>query len=75
MLSDFEQEINKRIGMRIKHRREEYGYTQTQLAVALGVTFQQIQKYENGKNRISAPKMHTLCVVLDVRPEWLFGWR
>ena len=47
-------EINEYIGNQIKFRRRSLGITQEELSSYLGVTFQQIQKYENGKNRVSA---------------------
>ena len=49
--------LDRRIGERIRLRRTELGMTQHQLAAALGVSYQQIQKYENGANRISAARL------------------
>jgi transcriptional regulator with XRE-family HTH domain len=46
-------EIDAHIGRRIRHRRNMLNITQTELGQALGVTFQQIQKYEYGRNRVS----------------------
>ncbi len=48
------------------------GMNQTKLGNALGLTFQQVQKYENGKNRISASRLYDLCRVLDVSIEYFF---
>jgi transcriptional regulator with XRE-family HTH domain len=47
--------------------------SQTDIAKPLGVTFQQIQKYENGKNRISGSSLVKVCELLDVKPEQLLG--
>ncbi len=48
------------------------GMTQTDLGDALGLTFQQVQQYENGKNRISASRLYDLCRVLDVSINFFF---
>lgn len=45
------------VGARIAERRQALGLTQAQLAKALGVTFQQVQKYESGANRVSASRL------------------
>ena len=44
--------------MSLRQRRVELGLSQSQLAKALGITFQQIQKYENGTNRVSAGRLY-----------------
>ncbi len=46
--------------------------SQAKLADAVGVTFQQIQKYENGKNRISASRLQQIAQALDVTPSFFF---
>ena len=48
------------------------GMPQKELARQLGISFQQVQKYESGANRISASKMWQLCGVLDVSPGFFF---
>ena len=53
-------------------RREILGLTQSDLGDALGVTFQQVQKYERGINRISASKLAIIAGFLKVRPEFFF---
>ena len=63
------------IGMRIRLRRLELGISQQKLGKALGVTFQQIQKYEQGTSRISGGRLSELCRVLQVDPNYLFGWQ
>lgn len=50
--------IDVRVGAQIRLRRKQIGQSQTDLATALGVTFQQVQKYEKGTNRISASMLH-----------------
>ena len=47
--------------------------SQTQLGEHLGVTFQQIQKYERGTNRVSGARPVLLCEILDVKPEQILG--
>ena len=53
-------------------RRKLLGMNQTKLGDALGMSFQQVQKYENGKNRISASRLYDLPQVLDVSIEHFF---
>jgi transcriptional regulator with XRE-family HTH domain len=64
--------VDKFIGARLRMRRKMLGKTQTDLAQALGLTFQQIQKYENGKNRISSSRMFQISDVLGVPPEFFY---
>lgn len=56
--------IDQHVGRALRVRRVEAGISQTQLGQALGITFQQIQKYENGTNRISASKIHKCAEML-----------
>ena len=58
--------IDRRIGQRLKMRRLEMGVSQERLADLLGVTFQQIQKYEKGVNRVAASRLFDIAVALDV---------
>jgi transcriptional regulator with XRE-family HTH domain len=62
------------IGWRIRMRRVELKVSQRQLGKALGVTFQQVQKYETGMNRISGSRFVEICRLLQVDPNYLFGW-
>ncbi len=64
--------IDVHVGRRMRMRRTLLGMTQTSLGEALGLTFQQVQKYENGKNRISSSRLFDLSRVLDVPVEYLF---
>jgi transcriptional regulator with XRE-family HTH domain len=54
------------VGARVKSRRRELGMSQTKLAQAIGVTFQQVQKYESGANRISSSRLQQIAKVLGV---------
>lgn len=56
------------IGRRIRLRRTLLGLSQQQLAGAVGVTFQQVQKYESGTNRISAARLYDISRALGVPP-------
>jgi transcriptional regulator with XRE-family HTH domain len=59
-------EIDAHIGSRVKLRRMAIGMSQEQLGQALGLTFQQVQKYEKGLNRIGAGRLYRIAQVLDV---------
>jgi transcriptional regulator with XRE-family HTH domain len=61
------------LGARIRLRRRELGLTQVALAEALGLSFQQVQKYERGANRVSASMLHRVAVTLQTSVAWLFG--
>ena len=64
--------VDEHVGARVRLRRVLLGMTQTDLGTAIGVTFQQMQKYERGTNRISASRLHDLARVLDVPIEHFF---
>lgn len=64
--------IDRRIGERIRQRRTEIGLTQHELAVALDCSYQQIQKFENGSNRIAAVQLLALAQRLDASIGWFF---
>ncbi len=64
--------VDAHVGARIRLRRSLAGMSQTQLAGRIGVTFQQVQKYERGTNRIGASRLMQICAVLEVTPAWLF---
>jgi transcriptional regulator with XRE-family HTH domain len=57
---------DKALGERVQSLRKAQGMTQTQLGRALGVTFQQVQKYEKGLNRISGARINKVCKVLGI---------
>jgi transcriptional regulator with XRE-family HTH domain len=60
------------VGMRIRLRRLEQGLSQTELGKRVGVTFQQVQKYENGANRVSASRLVMLAQTLEVPMNYFF---
>ena len=64
--------IDEYVGKRMRLRRQMLNITQQKLAELSGVTFQQIQKYEKGKNRISASRLWDLCRYLEVEPNFFF---
>jgi transcriptional regulator with XRE-family HTH domain len=64
--------IDVHVGARLRLRRTLLGMTQTSLGDALGLTFQQVQKYERGANRIGASRLFHLSQILDVSIEYFF---
>jgi len=64
--------IDVHVGARVRVRRTLLGMTQTDLGDALGLTFQQVQKYERGTNRISSSRLYDLARVLDLSVENFF---
>jgi transcriptional regulator with XRE-family HTH domain len=61
------------LGLRIRQRRKSLGVSQTALAEAVGLTFQQIQKYERGFNRVSFSRLVDIAHALDCRVVDLIG--
>ena len=64
--------IDIHVGQRLKARRVGLRISQSDIGKALGVTFQQIQKYENGANRIGASNLYKLAQALDVEVSYFF---
>jgi transcriptional regulator with XRE-family HTH domain len=64
--------IDKYVGSRVRMRRQTLGISQRKLGDALGVSFQQIQNYENGTNRIGAGRLQQLSLVLKASPAFFF---
>ncbi len=64
--------VDVHVGARLRQRRSLLGMNQTALGDAIGLTFQQMQKYERGRNRISASRLFDLSRVLDVPIEHFF---
>ncbi len=64
--------VDVHVGARLRQRRTLLGMSQTTLGEGIGLTFQQVQKYEKGTNRISASRLFYLCGVLDVPVEFFF---
>jgi transcriptional regulator with XRE-family HTH domain len=65
-------EVDIHVGQRLRMRRTLLGLSQGELARQVGLTFQQIQKYERGANRIGASRLAEFAAVLDVSPGWFF---
>lgn len=61
------------MGQRIRLRRVEVGISQQELGTKLGVSFQQVQKYEKGVNRVGAARIEQIAKVLDVPVTYFFG--
>lgn len=64
--------VDAHVGHQLRMRRSLLGLTQEAIAAATGLTFQQIQKYEQGKNRISASRLLQLSKLLNVDPNFFF---
>lgn len=64
--------IDVHVGRKIKIRRVLNGLSQTTLAEGLGITFQQLQKYESGANRVSCSRLYAIARILDVPVAWFF---
>jgi transcriptional regulator with XRE-family HTH domain len=65
--------IDRLVGSRVRLFRTAQGLSQTSLAQDLGITFQQVQKYENGTNRISASRLFEISRLLGVSVTELYG--
>ena len=64
--------VDIHVGARVRQRRTLIGMTQTDLGDALGLSFQQVQKYERGTNRIGSSRLFKLSQVLDVPINFFF---
>ncbi len=64
--------IDKHVGSRVRMRRLMLGMSQTKLGDALGLTCQQVQKYEKGTNRIGASRLQQMFKILQVPPAFFF---
>ena len=65
--------VDTHVGQRIRDKRNERGMSQTEVANALGVTFQQVQKYERGTNRVGASRLFDLSRILSVPVQYFFA--
>lgn len=68
----FPNPVDAYVGMRIRNRRMFIGMTQISLAKALGVEFQQVQKYEKAANRVSASRLWDISKILNVPIAYFF---
>ncbi|HWK87956.1 MAG TPA: helix-turn-helix transcriptional regulator [Xanthobacteraceae bacterium] len=64
--------IDKHVGSRVRMRRMMIGMSQEKLGEKLGITFQQIQKYEKGTNRVGASRLQQIATALSVPPSFFF---
>ena len=70
--SSSEIDYDKHVGRRIRERRMVLGLSQTDLADGLGISFQQLHKYEKGSSRMGAGRLYGCAELLDVPPEYFF---
>src|SRR3954454_15357464 len=66
-------DIDVMVGKRVRLRRLQLPISQTEFAQKLGLTIQQVQKYENGANRISCSRIYEIADVLDVPINFFFS--
>lgn len=64
--------VDKHVGSRIRARRKACGMSQSELGAAVNLTFQQVQKYESGANRVSASVLYDIAGVLGKRIGYFF---
>jgi transcriptional regulator with XRE-family HTH domain len=64
--------IDQQVGATLRRYREIAGLSQTELGKRLGVSFQQVQKYEVGTNRLSASRLWLACDILGIAPNDMF---
>ena len=64
--------VDVHVGLKIRARRNLLGLSQTELADAAGITFQQVQKYERGANRVGASRLMQFSEALGVPPAYFF---
>lgn len=71
-IGDTPNPVDKHVGMQVRARRALLGYSQERLGDAIGLTFQQVQKYERGTNRVSASRLWDLAAALGVPVSYFF---
>ena len=64
--------VDLHVGKRVRLRRTLLGMSQEQIGASLNITFQQVQKYERGANRISASRLWDISQILDVQISYFF---
>lgn len=64
--------VDKHVGLQIRNRRTLMGLSQEKLADSVGVTFQQVQKYERGTNRVSASRLFSFSKILGVSIDYFY---
>ncbi len=71
-MAKYPNPIDIHVGARVRARRKQFGMSQAKLGDALNLTFQQVQKYEKGTNRISASRLYQMSEVFDVPISYFF---
>lgn len=71
-LKDRTDGIDVRVGRRIRERRKPLGISQPRLATSIGVSYQQLQEYEQGANQVAASRLAAISAALDVPPGYFF---
>src|SRR3954447_5964847 len=66
------QDVDRHVGSRVRMQRMAIGVSEEKLGDACGITFQQVQKYEKGTNRMGASRLHHIARVLDVPIEFFY---
>jgi transcriptional regulator with XRE-family HTH domain len=66
------QDVDRHVGSRVRMQRMLVGMSQEKLGEACGITFQQIQKYEKGMNRMGASRLHQIARILQVPVEFFY---
>src|SRR3954453_18888992 len=66
------QDVDRHVGSRVRMQRMAIGMSQEKLGEACGITFQQIQKYEKGMNRMGASRLHQIACILQVPVEFFY---
>lgn len=72
-VKDRPDSIDLRVGQRIRERRRQLRISQVQLAGSIGVSYRQLQKYEQGLNRLAASRLAATAAALDVAPGYFFA--
>jgi transcriptional regulator with XRE-family HTH domain len=72
VVADGPHPIDVHVGSRIRLRRITHGLTQTDLARLVGISFQSVQKYERGENRVSASRLYEFAEALGVPAQYFF---
>ncbi len=67
------QRIDSHVGQRIRQRRTQLNLSQQKLAGAIGVTYQHLQKYENGDDRVSGSRLYALSQIFGVPVAYFFS--
>ncbi len=65
-------DVDDHVGRRVRERRREIGISQRKLGEALGISYQQIQRYENGTNRVSAGRLYAMAQHLGATLDYFF---